>query len=81
MPFSVELENKYEIVVYPNPAFESIEISANAAFNGKPNFICDVTGKEIKSGVFSYPLTRISVSELNSGIYILKAGIEGEGTF
>lgn len=66
----LELSSK-NIIIYPNPAQETIIIKSELNLNGKEYCIFDFVGKSILKGKFSDDIKSLSVSELNNGVYIL----------
>lgn len=61
--------NKFDFEIYPNPAKETIHI--NFDFTEDYNYtVYDSYGRQLKSGVSSQ--NSINISDLNSGMYILK---------
>ena len=69
------LINNYELRVYPNPAKESITVSISKLQTKKEAIkIIDATGKEVFSLVPKEHITKIDVSGLASGVYVVKYG-------
>jgi hypothetical protein len=62
------------ISVYPNPAGDQITVQTRSSFTNQPYSIFDASGKILLTGILSSEVTRIDVSELPSGVYLLKAG-------
>ena len=62
----VEMENE---LLYPNPASEIIYISADP---GSMIIICDAAGRCVKLVNDVSPGSRLDISDLNSGFYIVK---------
>lgn len=64
-----------EVVVYPNPAQDDLNISAPV---GSEITITNIAGIQVKSLQADSKNTKLSVSGLNSGIYIVKVVSEGK---
>ena len=60
------------ITVYPNPCDDVLHLKGAAAGTGYA--VSDITGREVFSGVTAGHSTTLDVSELTSGIYLLKLG-------
>lgn len=61
--------------IFPNPTHDQITISASANYIGKNYRIFDYTGKLLQSNTIQSENTTISLSDLPSGLYLLR--IEG----
>jgi hypothetical protein len=71
-------KSDYAIELYPNPAadFVNIEIPQN---NGKVQLtVYSPEGKMLRSELLSQPSTQLEVSQLKSGIYLLRFEKDGE---
>lgn len=66
----ISTDNKFNALVYPNPATNSIKIDFSAKENAKLEII-DINGKSIMTKDIS-PNEPIDVSMLSKGIYIMK---------
>ncbi|OZV68595.1 T9SS type A sorting domain-containing protein [Winogradskyella aurantia] len=67
--------NLTKISVYPNPTYHSISITITPASSKiKIISIYDVTGKPVK--IIRGNLKHIDISELNSGVYLMKLELE-----
>jgi hypothetical protein len=68
----VSQKETYEADVYPNPGNGNITISSK--INNTRDFILtDISGKAVFSGTLNAGITRIDISHLPTGTYILKA--------
>lgn len=65
--------NHKNIKVYPQPAVDFIDIETGFPMNDYTVSIFDAAGKLFSVNVVSDPISRIDVSKLPAGIYILKA--------
>jgi len=65
-----------ELRIFPNPASVFINIDRPASGNYTYD-IYDISGRHILSGLNSGKLTRISISQLESGVYLLSVNING----
>lgn len=65
----INLNNSIELKVWPNPAIDLIQINIGSK-TGKASII-DASGRIIKSIVLSSGINRISVSDLNRGLYMV----------
>ena len=63
---------EFGFTAYPNPASASINIRLAGATDANYSII-DVTGKQMVSGSIQNGESTVSLSELPSGIYIIKA--------
>ena len=66
-----DIKNQHEIIInlYPNPAINSIFLSANTVFDNVQ--ILDLTGKEALTKMLNVHETSINISKLPPGIYII----------
>jgi hypothetical protein len=64
-----------QFLISPNPTHDQITISASANYIGKNYRIFDYTGKLLQSNTIQSENTTISLSDLPSGLYLLR--IEG----
>lgn len=71
-----EPERPSRAYIVPNPASEQITLITDLNFVGQPFTIKDIAGRKILSGLISGVRTRIDVSHLSSGIYLLYPGDE-----
>jgi hypothetical protein len=72
--FSELLEN--EISIYPNPATDFITFNLNSEIDEALVSLYDVNGKEVLSQLISVN-NRISVTDLEKGLYIYTLKVEG----
>jgi hypothetical protein len=63
-----------EIVVYPNPATTSFEMTVPDEYVGKIMYLFDLFGKQAKSVPVRNKKMQVDVSALSSGVYVLKIG-------
>ncbi|OFX34249.1 MAG: hypothetical protein A2X08_02320 [Bacteroidetes bacterium GWA2_32_17] len=74
--------NKFSnILVYPNPAKNELNIVTNKDLIGKEYQLCDIYGRKIITGKLTKELTKLSVGKLADGIYILQVNGENKYTF
>jgi len=66
-----EIELVGQLEVYPNPASEIIEVK-NTRFSNLVFNLFDISGKKIKSGNVSNSENRISLYQIQSGMYFLQ---------
>ncbi len=72
-----KLHSEDVIKIYPNPATDMILIDKKTPFETGSFEIMDITGKVVKSiNITPAKQTRISISELPSGVYILRMNSE-----
>jgi len=74
---STPIFDESKISVYPNPAKDFINISGPLVVTKA--YIFDITGKLVKKSIGD--VERINISELPTGIYMLKAFVEGKQYF
>lgn len=68
----VQNPDKYEIVIYPNPAKNSIIISMPQIGKQSTITICNIMGKELISQQIKTNETHIDINNLTSGVYFVK---------
>ena len=67
-----ETDNKpLTFKVFPNPATDIVKIAGNS-FVTKKYLVCTLNGSIVKSGYIINELTEIDVSNLASGVYIIR---------
>jgi len=61
------------VTVFPNPANQLITISSQAPFNFTGGYICDFTGRLVKTWELSKPLNtyQIDISDYSNGTYFI----------
>lgn len=69
-----------EIILYPNPAQEKVQIAINQHGERVDQIIIyDLNGREILNGTFNEYLVNIDLTNYNKGFYIIKViGSNGE---
>ena len=67
-----EIINEADIVIYPNPAQDDLQIKLPNKYSNGTITVIDLTGKEILKGSIENNQNRVDISHLKSGIYILK---------
>ncbi|MDO6595791.1 FG-GAP-like repeat-containing protein [Oceanihabitans sp. 2_MG-2023] len=65
-----------DLVIYPNPAKDIVNINASVELNNATYTIYDITGKQILNADLIDKA--INVSKLNTGIYILQITVDGK---
>ncbi len=68
---SVEVKTTQYFTVYPNPALNEIYFKIDGINSNSSYQIMDATGKIAKKGIVDINTQRLSISDLNKGIYIL----------
>ena len=76
-----ELGDQANIIIYPNPATDLITVVANASLSGSSYTVTDLLGKAVLSGKLATGSSRISISSLPVGMYLLKIGEQHPQTF
>ena len=75
---TVDLDNvvtsPLSIFVFPNPTTDNLNVFMNQSEQEDKIHIFDVNGREILAVPVQGPMTVVQVSELNSGLYLVKAG-------
>jgi N-acetylneuraminic acid mutarotase len=59
--------------IYPNPASDFIVVSVNAAISDQTYVISDIYGRNVQQGKLTEGSTKIDISALLAGTYILKS--------
>jgi hypothetical protein len=68
-----EVIQKQELILYPNPARDNIQIAINIqGVKVEQVVIFDINGREVLRKTFSDFLVNMNVSSLNKGIYMIK---------
>jgi hypothetical protein len=73
-PTSVSDVKNVSIKIYPNPANEFIQIEASNAIETSIIKIQDLQGRLVLSQYINHTNSKINISSLNPGIYVLKIG-------
>lgn len=68
----VRFTPKNQLLLFPNPVHQVLQLSGDVTWMGATYEIMDVSGKRVASAVFSAVLPNIAVSNLRSGYYQLK---------
>lgn len=68
---NVDDSNLSQLIIFPNPVAEVLTIQSSTNNRESTYFITDLTGKSVMSGSMISDITRIDVSELPSGVYVL----------
>lgn len=76
-----ELGDQPGISIYPNPATDLITVVSNANLSGSSYTITDLLGKSVLSGKLVPESSKISISSLPVGMYLLKIGEQNKQTF
>jgi hypothetical protein len=69
-----------DLLLFPNPASESVFLKSPQELAGAAYIITDISGKAVHQGVFTSSVPEISVQNLASGLYFLKINHEALGT-
>jgi len=62
--------------VYPNPASNEVVIKAKDLQTSTSFVVYDLSARPVLTGELTGPKTRVDISFLNSGIYIIRIGDE-----
>lgn len=65
-------DEKFKLVLYPNPASLFIKIKENATSEVETYKVFDMTGKQILIGKYKEENQSINISKLTSGNYIIE---------
>ena len=63
-----------DIIIYPNPAVTTFELTVPSSLVGKSANIFDVWGKQVKSVIVSNEKIQVDVSGLTEGVYVVYVG-------
>jgi len=75
-------QNKFsDILVYPNPAKNELNIVTTTEMKNKEYQLCDIYGRKIFTGKLKKDITTLSVENMANGIYILQINGENKNTF
>ena len=73
--FSVsEIQNKSDFNLYPNPASDVFSITANNSLLGSTYYIIDQVGRIVLSDKLTNETTKVDISQLAAGVYLLQIG-------
>lgn len=67
-----ESKDQIEFKIFPNPAMDFIMVQSSTSFESLKYDIFSTSGQLVKSGNISNELSKISVKELNEGVYWIK---------
>ncbi|MDC0467615.1 FG-GAP-like repeat-containing protein [Bacteroidia bacterium] len=67
----IELNVKNEIIIYPNPTSDNLYIKVSPKLIGSSYTLINIHGTLIMSGILMDNTTKISLSEINQGVYFL----------
>lgn len=71
-------ENQLDFTVYPNPVSDDLNIQLPTGTQNTEVAVFDMSGKLIRNATISAQNTKINVSELSTGVYILKLNSDGK---
>lgn len=69
------LNSERKILVYPNPATNTVNIKVTANRNIKSSFYCEIintNGQVVGSGIFETNYSEIDISKYENGVYFIK---------
>ena len=75
---SLAKENQLDFTVFPNPVSEYLNIQLPTGTTNANISVFDMTGKLIRNNAISVGNTKVGVSDLSTGVYILKLNSEGK---
>ena len=76
-----ELTNKADFTIYPNPAYDVINVKADININGSVYSITNQAGMVLLKGKITNENTSIDISSLDNGIYFLHFGETNQNTY
>ena len=76
-----EIGSKNELIIFPNPAQNSIKVTADIKHIGSPYVVYDFTGKIILKGEITSELTTIEIGDLSEGMYLFSLKEQLKQTF
>jgi hypothetical protein len=65
------LHNGKDLLIYPNPAKDQLNIKGSDDLIGKSFFIYNMNGQVQREGIFNSRLNKIDVSKLSNGLYFI----------
>lgn len=71
-------ENQLDFTVYPNPVRDDLNIQLPTGTKIAEIAVFDMSGKLIRNATISAQNTKVNVSELSTGVYILKLNSDGK---
>ncbi|MDD3860384.1 MAG: T9SS type A sorting domain-containing protein [Bacteroidales bacterium] len=74
-----EIESQDEFKIYPNPSNQVLYVGFNERVDCSMK-IYDITGKELKALTFNGLQTKIDLSDLSEGLYVLRVSKDGNYT-
>ena len=75
---SIAQDRGNEMTVYPNPTVGHVQLCTTSSLLGEPYVVLNQLGSTVLQGVLLSMNTRLELSELSTGIYIVRVG--GEST-
>lgn len=71
-------ENQLDFTAYPNPVSDYLNIQLPTGTKNAKVTLFDISGKLIRNAIISVQNTKINISELSTGVYILKLNSDGK---
>lgn len=75
---SLAKENQLDFTVFPNPVSEYLNIQLPTGTTNANISVFDMSGKLIRDNAISVGKTKVDVSDLSTGVYVLKLNSEGK---
>jgi hypothetical protein len=75
---SLAKENQLDFTVYPNPVKDNLNIQLPTGTIKANVSVFDMSGKLIRNAAISIQNTKVDVSDLSTGVYILKLNSDGK---
>jgi hypothetical protein len=73
---SIAQERDHEMNVYPNPTAGHVQLGTTSSLVGEPYVVLNQLGSTVLQGVLLSMNTRLELSEMSAGIYIVRVGAE-----
>jgi len=73
-----EVESESIFSIYPNPVVDAMVLEVNEAELGAVYTVLSIDGRIISTGIINNPITRMDLSGLSTGFYLVQYGEQGK---
>ena len=78
--FDIDSKKNVDVVVYPNPASNIINIKTNDDVNNSSAILYNIMGIKVDEVYINNNMATIDISKLANGLYLISVVINGEVT-